>query len=129
MGDKIFNGGEWTAARFNSFIKGGLRQLSYRWGPIHKVKKAAWVERGVYQCKGYKKRTHKVPCTVKNDKGVRKNNVFVDHIDPVVPSSGFKSWDSVISRMFCEADGFQLLCTQCHKEKTKDERDERNKNE
>ena len=27
------NGGRWTQARFNSFIKSGLRAMSRRWGP------------------------------------------------------------------------------------------------
>ena len=46
----------------------------------------------------------------------------VDHIDPVVPLAGFDSWDNVIERMFCEVDGLQLLCDDCHKTKTTEER-------
>jgi hypothetical protein len=53
----------------------------------------------------------------------RVRNVAVDHINPVVcPVAGFTSWDELIDRMFVEADGFQVLCTECHKKKTGDER-------
>jgi hypothetical protein len=126
MTDKPHNDGQWTVARFNSFIKGGLRQISRRWPPKYKVKKDAWVERGVYQCAGYKKRKHRAPVSVINDKKKRVNNIFVDHIDPIVdPEVGFTNWDSIISRMFCEATGLQVLCSECHKRKTDDERSRR----
>lgn len=54
----------------------------------------------------------------------RINNAVVDHIVPVIsPATGFRSWDIVIERMFCELDGFQVLCHECHKKKTADERE------
>jgi len=37
----------------------------------------------------------------------------VDHIEPV----GSGSWDGIIERMFCEADGLMVLCKECHKAK------------
>lgn len=57
----------------------------------------------------------------------------VDHIDPVVPITGFLKtkgflgydWDLVIRRLFCEIEGLQVLCKPCHKLKTADERSER----
>ena len=126
--DKPHNSGQWTVARMHSFIKGGLRQISYRWPPKHQVKKEAWVKRGVYRCAGYKKRWHHVPLSIQQSKYNKKksNNVFVDHIDPVIdPKKGFVSWDETISRMFCEKEGLQVLCKDCHKRKTKDERQKR----
>lgn len=123
--DKPHNSGQWTAARFSSFIKGGLRQISYRWPPKNEVKKEAWVERGVYRCKGYKKRTHKVKLSI-TVKGKKTNNVYVDHIDPVVdPKKGFVSWDEIIKRMFCEKEHLQILCKDCHTRKTADEQHSR----
>lgn len=32
--------------------------------------------------------------------------VVVDHIQPVVPVTGFVNWDDVITRMFCDVEGF-----------------------
>jgi len=82
------------------------------------VRKAAWRERGVYLCAGYKKRSHKVRCTLN-----KKNNVFVDHIAPIIdPAKGFVSWDETINNLFCEKENLQVLCKKCHDEKSKDER-------
>jgi len=119
---KPHNSGQWTIARYHSFIKGALRAASNRWPPKYQTRKDAWVERGVYQCAGYKKRKHKVPVSILV-KGKRKNNVEVDHIQPIIdPKKGFESWDKTIKRMFCEAEGLQVLCKDCHGRKTKDER-------
>ena len=122
MSNKPYNSGTWTQARFNAFIKGALRQISFRWPPKHQIRKKAWRARGIYLCAGYKRRAHKVPLSVR-EKGKKKNNVFVDHLIPVVdPAIGFVDWNQIIERMFCEADGLQVLCGSCHTLKTKDER-------
>jgi len=127
MIDRPRNNGEWTEARYNAFIKGALRVASGRWPPKHRVRKAAWIRRGIYKCAGYKRRAHQVPVSIKK-KGKRINNVTVDHIVPIIdPKKGFESWDKVIERMFCEAKGLQVLCQSCHKAKTKDERIKRKK--
>jgi hypothetical protein len=120
---RLFNGGNWTQARFNSFIKSALRAASTRWPPKFEVKKAARVDRGLYTCAGYKRKPHRVTASIKIN-GKRRDNAIVDHIDPIIdPSKGFISWDSVIERMFCEADGLQVLCHECHKQKTQDEKE------
>lgn len=122
MSVQKYNEGKWTRARFLGYIKSGLRSLSQKWPPKHEVKKAARVERGRYKCAGYRKRWHIVPASTKIN-GKRVNNVHVDHINPVIdPKEGFVSWDKVIERMFCEAEGLQVLCYDCHKRKTHDER-------
>jgi hypothetical protein len=55
-------------------------------------------------------------------------DVQVDHIEPVVnTATGFVSWDVYINRMFCEKHNLQVLCTICHKLKTKEEKDESSK--
>lgn len=79
-------------------------------------------------CAGYKKRAHKVKATLPPKPGnkTRINNAVVDHIDPVIdPKTGFVSWDEVVKRMFCELEGLQVLCHDCHTHKTKDERTRR----
>lgn len=77
--------------------------------------------RGLYLCAGCGK---KVPKTTKE--GARRaNNVYVDHIEPIVPVTGWVSWDSCIERMFCELDNLQLLCKACHDTKSKEETGER----
>lgn len=128
MSVKPHNNNQWTEARFHSFIKGGLRGISMRWPPKNEVKRNARLERGVYLCAGYKKETHETSASLPPLPGNRRriNNAVVDHISPVVdPKVGFVSWDELIKRLFCERDGFQLLCNECHKSKTADERKER----
>ena len=49
----------------------------------------------------------------------------VDHINPAVPVSGFDSWSGFIERLFCPADGLQVLCEGCHALKTALERNYR----
>lgn len=128
---KPYNGGQWTDARMHSFIKGALRQASLRWPPKAKAKGKARVARGLYRCAGYGTKPHEVPATLPPMAGNKRriDNAVVDHIIPVVdPVEGFVSWDELIKRLFCEEDGFQILCHECHKRKTQDERVMRNAN-
>jgi len=122
------NGGKWTESRFNSFIKGGLRRMTTRWGPIQQAKKDARKGRGEYLCAEC---GQIVPATIpsktktsKTGKPARETNIFVDHKEPIIdPTVGFVSWDEVIERMFVEAEGLQVLCKTCHDIKTTKERD------
>lgn len=131
-GEKTRCNGQWTEARFMSFIKGMLRQGTRRWAPISETMKDARVSRGLYECAKCKRH---VPPTIKEGRK-RIKNVAVDHIDPIVdPEKGFTTWDDCIERMFCEKENLQLLCKECHDEKSVKERAvaaetrKRNKNE
>ena len=116
---KPFNDNQWTEARFNAFIKSALRSASLKWPPRNKILKEKRISRGMYICRGYERAEHVVRRTI-----LGKNNIFVDHIDPVIdPVRGFHSWDAVIKKMFVDSDGLQLLCKECHDKKTKDERE------
>lgn len=128
MVSKPHNGGQWSEARFHSFIKSALRWASQKWGPRNEAKKLKRTRRGFYMCEGYKRDEHEVAASVKVD-GKRMNNVIIDHIDPVIdPVKGFVSWDEAVKRMFCEAEGFQILCRDCSNRKTQDEREIRKVN-
>ena len=128
MTDKPHNNGQWTEARFHSFIKSALRTASMKWPPKYEVKKDARISRGIYRCAGYNCDFHDVPASLPPKPGNKRriNNAVVDHISPIIhPNKGFTTWDSVIERMFVEKTGLQLLCHECHSAKTKDERDRR----
>lgn len=118
---KTRNGNTWTESQFNSFIKSMLRRGSTRWGPKYVCKKNARVPEKYPNSKGR---------LVFHSLCASCNQVFpetecsVDHIDPVIdPSVGFQSWDEVIERIFCEVDGLQVLCKDCHDKKTKEEKE------
>lgn len=119
-GDKTRCDNTWTEARYRSFIKGGLRQLTRRWAPISKCLANARTRRGFYLCNGCKQ---EVPNTIKDDNGKRIKNVAVDHIIPIIdPAVGWVSWDDTIERMFCEPENLQVLCHTCHTIKSNEEK-------
>ena len=117
--DKPRNGGQWTEARYKSFIKSLLRKGTMRWGPKNEVLKEARVDKGVYHCALCEQN---VPVTVKVN-GKRIRNLAVDHIQSVVdPEIGFTTWDQYIERMFCEKDNLRVLCGDCHDKLTAEQR-------
>lgn len=120
-GEKTRCSGKWTEARFNSFVKGGLRRMTMKWAPISECLREASTKRGFKMCAGCKQ---EVPVTVKEDGGRKRvKNVHVDHILPIVdPAVGFTTWDECINRMFCEKDNLQVLCSKCHSAKTEEEK-------
>ena len=119
------NGGEWTEARFKSFVTSALRAASRRWPPKYKALKEAFVGRKV-NAKTGKLAMHYKCAECK--KLYVATDVQVDHIKPVVdPKKGFVSWDSFIDRIFCEIENLQVMCKPCHKIKTDQEKLERKK--
>lgn len=119
MVDKTRNGGQWTESRYRSFIISALRMASMKWGPKNECKKQARVKRGHYRCAEC---GEVVPASIKEGRK-KHNNVFVDHIVPVIdPEIGFTTWDDYINRMFCEVENLQVICKACHDVKTTEER-------
>ena len=122
-GEKTRCSGKWTEAKFKSFIKNNLRRATMKWSPISECLSEARTRRGFYECACCKE---EVPATTKEG-GKRVKNIHVDHIEPIVPVTGWVSWDSCIDRMFCELDNLQALCKACHLEKCNQEKEERKK--
>jgi 5-methylcytosine-specific restriction endonuclease McrA len=124
--EKPFNSGQWTAARMNSFIKGGIRTLSRRWPPRYESLNLALIGKRLDPATG--KMSNRYKCAACGDM-FKQADVQVDHIDPVVSvEGGFIDWNIYIKRMYCEVDGFQVLCSQCHNVKTQNERKKRKEN-
>jgi 5-methylcytosine-specific restriction endonuclease McrA len=101
-----------TDKRFRTVLISVLRRFSRFWEPSNSVLKKARIARGMYQCS---------LCS----KVVGSKEMKVDHIEPVVPVTGFTTWDDLISRLFCEESGLQAICKPCHDEKTKKENEQR----
>jgi len=119
-----FNAGQWTTARFKSFVISALRTATRRWPPKFEALRNAFTIRKTNQKTG--KLAQHFKCAACSNEFVAKD-VQVDHIEPVVdPKSGFQTWDNYIDRMFCEAFNFQVLCKPCHAEKTAAEKQLRN---
>lgn len=114
------NNGQWTEARFISFIKSALRAASRKWPPKWEALKKACVGKKVNPATGKLIFHYKCAACSRLFKAI---DVQVDHIDPVVDiDRGFKGWDEYIDRMFCEIDGLQVLCKECHSIKTANEK-------
>lgn len=116
------NGGEWTEARFTSFVKSALRNASQRWPPKYKVLSKAYVGQRINPKSG---RMAKHYLCKACEEAFPAKEIQVNHIVPVVPVTGFDSWDGVVERMFCEESGLEVLCIPCHKKTTKEENDAR----
>ena len=112
----------WTEGRFNAFItstlRSGMRRFPNKWialknAYVGKQRGKSGREAAHYKC---------AACSL----CFSSTNVEVDHIHPVVDiSSGFVSWDEYVTRLFCPVENLQVLCSGCHKEKTKNERSAR----
>lgn len=101
-----------TDPRFRSFIKSVLRSASRFWKPSEVCIEKTKLARGIHECPICKR--------ICKRKEMKK-----DHIEPVIPLSGFTTWDDVINRMFVGEEGWQAICTECHSEKTKKENEQR----
>lgn len=103
--------------RFRAWIIQLLRRSSYMWSERNEALKLAKVG------KEGKCFLYKCSCC---GKSFTRKEIQIDHIIPVIdPNTGFDNWDGVIKRMFCSKEGFQVLCKQCHKEKTAKENEQR----
>jgi hypothetical protein len=120
MNPKPYNGGQWTKARFHSFIVSALRSASQKWGPKWRCIDATFVRNGKSPKTGRPCKLHR--CSECGGLFV-KGDMRADHIIPVVdPNTGFTNWDDFVERMFVECEGFQALCVGCHRVKSAEER-------
>lgn len=84
------------------------RQWLYHWKPRKDALKNQLTYRANYVCQSCSRVYH-------------KSNTFVDHITPVVPDQGWDNWDGYMERLYCDKEGYQVLCKVCHTKKTADE--------
>ena len=113
---------EWTEGRRKSFITSVLRSGYRRWPPKYETLKDA--QTGKKENAKTKRIAMHYKCN-SCEKDFPAKEVQVDHIEPVVDSKGFNSWDVFIERLFCEKENLQVLCKECHLIKTQLEKKER----
>lgn len=119
---KKYNSGKWTESRFQSFIKSALRSASVRWPPRYETLADAFVGVKTNPKTGRQAKHYECAMCVGH---FPQKDVQVNHKEPVIPTSGFTSWDEVIERLFCEKEGLEVLCKPCHKAITALENKER----
>lgn len=113
---------EWTEGRFRSFItsviRGGFRRFPNKYNAL----KVALVGKETNPSSG---RMANMYLCVSCEKKFPQTGVQVDHIDPVVSTTGFLDWDTFITRLYCPIENLQVLCKPCHLDKTKTEKTKR----
>lgn len=102
-----------TEAAFWGFIKSALRQKSRWWKPVREVKLAS---RRPSQSSNPRLKWEFQCC--KCSGWFPDKEVSVDHIIPVGSLKCPEDLPGVVSRMFCEKEGLQVLCDECHSVKT-----------
>lgn len=111
------NAGTMTESAFWSFIRAALRQKSRWWKPISQAKAKS---RRTY--KGANKRQrYEYQCNECKDWFPEKK-INVDHIEPVGALNCAADLPGFVERLFCEIDNLQVLCTQCHDIKSKEDK-------
>ena len=99
----------------SQFVISGLRRLSYKIPARSIALTRARVKRGIYRCEMCKKLG-------------KKSEIVLDHILPVVPITGWDSFDGFIDRLFCNPEDLQVIHkSPCHAQKTKLENQTRRK--
>lgn len=119
------NGGRWTEARYNQFIKSAIRSMSYKWGPRFDALHNAEIGVKINEKTGRKAKHYE--CAICREQFPAKE-VQVDHVHPIVPTEGTVDWNIVIENVLCEIEGLQVLCKECHSKKSKEENAERRAN-
>jgi 5-methylcytosine-specific restriction endonuclease McrA len=100
-------------SKLSTWLTPKLRRISYQWKARKDAKTAARISRGKYECN---------MCSEIHG----PKEICLDHIVPVVdPNKGFTDWNDYIEKLFCNEDGFQVLCKPCHDVKTQEENGKR----
>lgn len=124
-------------ARFKAKIINALRRLTYTWSPRNQVKSSCKIDKALHRCMQcdiycYEGKSEKSFLAYQQIYGVDKvifERGHMDHIKPVIdPIKGWEGWDVLIEqRMYPEPNGWQHICSGCHKIKTLSENKHRTK--
>lgn len=108
-------------SKFKAFVIGLLRRGSMRWKPASEALNDAKEVYYIASKTGKQLRRVKFKCAHCHQ-FFKRTDVKIDHIEPVVPVTGFTTWDDYIFRMYpLDKKAFQILCKGCDKVKTQGE--------
>lgn len=107
----------------NSAIRSALRRAFSRSPIVREVLMAGRREVPKYNKDGSlaKKPSVQYHCETCGE-WVSSTKVNVDHVDPVVPITGFTDWNTFIARLWCAITNLKRICSTCHDQKTAQER-------
>lgn len=110
---KVRCAGTMSESTFWSFIRSALRQKSRWWKPISVAKQKAKRD-----YKGTNKRQKFEYQCNKCKNYFPDKEVNVDHKIPAGSLNNANDLPGFVERLFCEEEGLQVLCTDCHTIKT-----------
>lgn len=108
-------GNTWTEAKYFQFIRSALRQAYSRYPAKFQAKKLA--ERDVTG----KRHRYEYKCAACKEWFMGKE-IQVDHIEPAGTLKTYADLPAFTEKLFCEAEGMQVMCKPCHQLKTNAER-------
>lgn len=102
-----------------------LRKISSHWPERTKALNLAkeWVQVGTFR-NGKPMMRVKFRCYICAELFDREN-IQVDHVEPVVDIAGFEDWNTYIPALFCKVDNLAPACKECHAKKSAEERTNR----
>ena len=119
-----------TQNKFLNSIISCMRTAFARYSPKYEeVIKGARVEKEKINKDGSVSKRPAVWYTCNSCNNLTKK-VDIDHIEPIIePGKTYKDYtlDEILARLDCSVDNLQVLCQDCHKEKTTEERKRRRK--
>lgn len=104
-------GGTLTESGYWSFVRAGLRAKSVTWPPRFQILNN---NRRTAKGKRYRYEYQCFSCT----NWFKASDIEVDHIIPVGSLRCKEDLPEYVERLFCEIDNLQLLCKECHLDKT-----------
>lgn len=112
--------------KLETFLIPRLRRISLWWRGRNEAYKAAkeTIEVGTY--KNGKPILKVVYRCAHCEELFDRKNVQADHIVDIANINGFTNWNDYITKLFCEKEGFQILCIDCHFLKSQYEKSIRN---
>lgn len=69
----------------------------------------------------------KYTCGLCGTKDLKRSQMDLDHVIPVVGEAGFNNWEDFINNLFCDEANLLLICKPCHLVKTEKENNARRK--
>ena len=115
---------KWTTARFWSFIRSAIRKAYTKWPPKYLVL-ARNKRNAEYEWYGQSGRKLNVQYEYQCDgckEWFERSSIEIDHKVPVGSLNCAEDLPGFVTKMFVSEDKLQLLCRECHQEKTNAER-------
>ena len=106
-------GGEMSEARFWSFIRSGLRQMSQRWPPTARL---IWVANRRQYSGPNKRQKWEFLCAGCGHWFMRKE-MHADHIIECGKLSSLEQVGECCERLLCEVESLRILGEECHAER------------